>query len=349
MNRLIRAIQDGLVDLAPDENSGWYDYQVHALETLLVPERGQEGDKLLLSKAYKERLLEAFRTILTKQRELHVGQMDIPAAESAPPMPDEPTIVTPDISLEPTATYYLRSARALRFLETAVTAILGEADYATIALANGAPLTQALPEVAQLLYGLYFKVCDDLGMSPELLPDELAPNQIAQARADAESWLQAPGRDKTFAADVRYIVPVMADAGHTEVRYWMTTGIRLEKVKAEYVREPQFRLDGKVLENRYTQEYNGITLAPREFYLPVEEFAEATGPSTPYTREEFRALCDAAENREAIIRAVENDGARERHSFRYITASFVLAAFAVIAGYRRRKIRRITARAIGAP
>jgi hypothetical protein len=349
MNRLICcAIQEGNVDLMPNENSGWYDYQVHALETLLVPERGQEGDKLLLSKAYKERLLEAFRTILTKQRETHIGHLDSAPAGSAPPMPDEPTIVTPDISLEPTATFYLRSARALRFLETAVTAILGEADYATITLANGAPLTEALPEVAQLLYGLYFKVCDDLGMPPELLPDEITPEQIARARVDAENWLKAPGQDKTFAADIRYIVPVMADAGHTEVRYWMTTGIRLEKVKAEYVREPQFRLDGEVLRDRDTQEYNGITLAPREFYLPVEKFAEATGPSTPYTREEFRALCDAAGSREAVIRAVENGGPSNPVSRRVVLVVVAVLITGVLASSfaKARKRRRATSETI---
>ncbi len=348
MNRLIRAIQDGNVDLTPDENSGWYDYQVHALETLLVPERGQEGDKLLLSKAYKERLLEAFRTILTKQRELHVGHLYAEQSAESAPIPLEPTIVTPDISLEPTATYYLRSARALRFLENAVTAILGESDYATITLANGAPLTKALPEVAQLLYGLYFKVCDDIGMPLELLPDELTADQIAQARANANTWLEAPGQDKTFAADVRYIVPVMADAGHTEVRYWMTTGIRIEKVKAEYVREPQFRLNGEVLEDRYTQEYNGITLAPREFYLPVEEFAEATGPSTPYTREEFHALCDAAGNREAIIHAVENGGPSNPVSRRFVLfiVAILIAGVLTSSFAKGRKRRRVTSEAI---
>lgn len=337
MNRLIHAVRDGNVDLTPNENSGWYDYQIHALETLLVPERGQEGEKLMLSKAYKERLLEAFRTILTKQRETHLGHLDTAAEGSAAPMPVEPTLITPDISLEPTATTYLRSARALRFLETAVTAILGEADYAAISLANGETLKKALPETAQLLYGLYLQVCDDIGMPPELLPEELNPDQIAQARADAATWLQAPGSDKTFANDVRYMVPVMADAGHSDVRYWMTTGIRLEKVKAEYVREPQFRLNGEVLKDRGTQENKGITLAPREFYLPVEEFAEATGPSTPWTREEFRALCDAAGSREDIIRAVESGGARGWLPLVYTIAGLsILGGFAGVVAYRRR-------------
>jgi hypothetical protein len=140
----------------------------------------------------------------------------------------------------------------------------------------------------------------------------------------------------------------MADAGHTEVRYWMTTGIRLEKVKAEYVREPQFRLDGEVLRDRDTQEYNGITLAPREFYLPVEEFAEATGPSTPYTREEFRALCDAAGSREAVIRAVENGGPSNPVSRRVVLVVVAVLITGVLASSfaKARKRRRATSETI---
>ncbi|MBX3176634.1 MAG: hypothetical protein KF886_04680 [Candidatus Hydrogenedentes bacterium] len=302
MNRLIVAIRNGEVDLAPDEHSGWYDYQVHALETLLVPERGPEGEKLLLSKAFKERLIEAFRTILTKQRELHVGHLHrVRQGGTFRAME-----ISPELALEPTATHYLRSARALRFLETAVTAILGEPGYASITLAGGERLAEALPPVAQLLYGLYFQVCEDIGMAPELLAGELTPGEVAAARAQARDWLDNRGAEEVFAADVRYIVPVMANADTTEVRYWMTTGIRLLKVKAEYARPPRLRIDGELLPEDANPGFYGMAFGESEFYLPVEEFAEATGSSAPWTREEFRALCDRAGSHAAITRAVEN-------------------------------------------
>src|SRR5260370_34192493 len=50
MRELITAIRSGKVDLKPRKDGGWYDFQVHALETLLLPERGEETNKLLLTK-----------------------------------------------------------------------------------------------------------------------------------------------------------------------------------------------------------------------------------------------------------------------------------------------------------
>ena len=75
MRELVRRIRSGEVDLKPGPDSGWYDCQVYALETLLLPGKGQERDKLLLTKAYKKRMLEAFQALITKRRETHVRQL----------------------------------------------------------------------------------------------------------------------------------------------------------------------------------------------------------------------------------------------------------------------------------
>src|SRR5262249_46477905 len=47
MREFIKRIQSGAVDLRPNAASGWYEYQVYALETLLLPEKGEENKKLL--------------------------------------------------------------------------------------------------------------------------------------------------------------------------------------------------------------------------------------------------------------------------------------------------------------
>ncbi len=343
MNRIIRAIREGEVDLAPDAESGWYDYQVHALETLLLPERAQESDKLLLSRAYKERLIDAFRTMLTKQRELHLGFLFQP--DSA--VFQELATIAPDISVDPTATVYLRTARALRILQTAVTGILGEPAWDSIRLENGERLADALPQQVNLFYGLYLTVCDDLGMPPVFMPEELTPAQMDEAKSTAKAWLDTCQSDAIYSEDVRYIVPVITDMAHSEVRYWMTTGIRLLKVKAEYARPPRYRVDGRLISDDQNPNYEGIHLAPREFYLPVEEFAEATGPSTPYTREEFRALCDAAGSREAIIRQVENDRFANPvvHRFVLVIVAVLISGVVASSFARSRKRRRATAEA----
>ena len=76
---LIQAVRSGELDLAPGADAGWYDYQLYALETLLLPERGPESQNLLLTAGYKKKLIETFKSILTQTRETHVKQLDFGA------------------------------------------------------------------------------------------------------------------------------------------------------------------------------------------------------------------------------------------------------------------------------
>ena len=89
MRKLVKRIRSGEVDLTPRPNSGWYDQQVYALETLLLPGKGQEKDKLMLTRAYKKRLVEAFKALITKRLETHARQLEpIPlGCSSASPTP----------------------------------------------------------------------------------------------------------------------------------------------------------------------------------------------------------------------------------------------------------------------
>src|SRR5258707_570485 len=104
MNELVQAIRSGKVDLRPTADSGWYEYQVHALETLLLPEKGAEHNKLLLMKAYKKRMLEAFRATITKRRETHVRQLATPGLAGAAPLGGyfpPPEQIKPRLRVEP--------------------------------------------------------------------------------------------------------------------------------------------------------------------------------------------------------------------------------------------------------
>jgi hypothetical protein len=336
MNDLIRAIRSGALDLSPKEDSGWYDYQIHALETLLVPEKGQEGDKLLLTKKYKERLIEAFRTMLTKKRELHVKQVEIVATLGATRR-EGYVAISPDLSLEPTATYCLRTARGFRFVLDAVEALLGKDALDRIQLDEGGSLRQEGERMVRLYYGLYLQVCDDIGMKPQFMKDEITPDMLRAAQERAAAWLKQYPEEKSFKEDVRYVVPALANMSRTRVKYWMTTGIRLQKIKAYYVRGPRARLveegSGKVVADFSTESGVGevptvwwqYRLVPSEYFLPVEVFAEAEGPANPMTREEFRALCDRLGSKEAIIRAVEGRGGSARGLALFAAAAVVLA------------------------
>ncbi|HIJ66378.1 MAG TPA: hypothetical protein HPP77_10555, partial [Candidatus Hydrogenedentes bacterium] len=55
MAEFIRRVRSGEIDLAPDADDGWYQYQAYALEAMLMPAKAQEKDKLLLTAKYKKR------------------------------------------------------------------------------------------------------------------------------------------------------------------------------------------------------------------------------------------------------------------------------------------------------
>jgi len=319
MNELIKAIRSGSLDLTPDQQSGWYDYQIYALETLLVPEKGQEEDKLLLSKEYKERLIEAFKTMMTKKRELHIKKVElIPTAGIS--LGPRYLRISPDLSLEPTATYYLRTARGCRFILNSLEAVLGQETLDEVLITDDKTLPDEAKYTINLFYGLYFQVCEDIGMKPKLLDEELLEVDVAQAKQLASQWLMTYQNDNFVKQDVRYIVSALSNLQRTKVRYWMTVGVKLLKIKAEYVKKPRVLIlgnDSKI--NTTPQElpldkeegslpgYPGqYKYVPEEYFIPVEIFGEATGNPKPFTRDEFRQLCDKYKNKDDIIQAIES-------------------------------------------
>ncbi len=127
MREIILAIRSGKVDLTPRPESGWYDYQVYALETLLLPEKGEESNKLLLTKVYKKRMLEAFKALMTKRRETHSRTLPAPTSEPSayhPPLQH----VSPRLRVEPSPSYYLRTARSYAFLANFLELTVGAPD-----------------------------------------------------------------------------------------------------------------------------------------------------------------------------------------------------------------------------
>ncbi len=157
MHALIRAIRDGTVNLSPRPDSGWYDHQVYALETFLLPQRGEEHAKLLLTKAYKKRMLEAFAALITKRRETH--SRDLAAAKSAEPFLP-PVAIKPRLRVEPCPTYFLRMARSYDFLLNVLLASIGEKELASLhglkeGGERGKTLLEELRWMREFFYGLH--------------------------------------------------------------------------------------------------------------------------------------------------------------------------------------------------
>ncbi len=307
MDELIIAIRDGLLDLQPGENSGWYDYQSYALETLLLPERAPESEHLLLTKAYKKKLLETFKSIMTQNRETHVKQLEMGVSAK---LAMEPMSVDlyPLLPAEPFSTFYLRSARAYRFLADYLGAVLGTGFLKSVPRMRGPsqlskrPLSEDLGTKAELLYGLYYLTADAVGLEPALLEEETLEFNEGSCRTRAAAWLLDWRRDEDVLTDPRVMVPVQRDEITKETIYWAVIGVKAIKAKAEFVEgfEPRdIESDGYC----WTGEF-----APREYFLLTEAFAEVRLPSSapPPTRDELREICDKNDSVDEIVSALED-------------------------------------------
>jgi hypothetical protein len=305
MQELIRAIKSGEVDLAPSADSGWYEYQAFALETLVLPERGEEAFKLLRTARYKRRMLEAFAALITKRRETHIRQMDVAKAEAAPPPLEK---VAPRLRVEPHPTYYLRTARAYTFLQKFLHERVGREELATLhgLTAQGErtlDLAAELDEMRTLFFGLYLISCDDLGMRPSTTAEETG--DPAGAMAAAEKWLGQIATDPDLAADTRVIVPVYYDPLKGEMSVWATAGVRLVKLSAAYDSRflPSVR---PVADGGEWKKIDPYMLEPTNAVIAVDEFITCQIPTVkPLTREEFRKLCDEHKTKDKIIEALK--------------------------------------------
>ena len=308
MNELIRRIRSGEVDLAPSDTDGWYQYQVHALETLVLPSKGQEKDKLLLTAKYKKRLIEAFKALMTKRRETHARRTMMAGATLA----RQPEEVKPRLRLEPCATFYLRTARAYAFVQNVLTAAAGKERLAALhGLRKDGPRGPNLPEelqaVTQRFYGFYLVACEDIGMRPGFLEDE-SVDQPAAMKA-ALDWLAQCESDPDLACDTRVAVPIQIDPVADTTRIWATVGVRLARLEASYARPPKVRPTSNPKAEWHDVEPG--TLAASGYVIPVDEFAEIElKGSAALTRAELRAVCDEHKTKGAIVDALARGGRR---------------------------------------
>ena len=167
--KLIEEIKAGSIDLTPRENSGWYDYQTYSLESLILPEKFPEGKKLEFTESYRKELEELFKSLLALTRETHIKQLEIPlmvgAAYRQGPAEQKIRIdISPELTLEPLATYYLRRARSYNFIHSVLKDMLGENNLAKIhRLTASGPvkkdLSLELKEMEALFYRGGFNRC----------------------------------------------------------------------------------------------------------------------------------------------------------------------------------------------
>lgn len=304
MAEMIAAVSSGKVDLSPGKNDGWYQHQVFALETMLLPSKGQEEQKLLLNRSYKERLVEAFKALVTKRRETHVRGIDVAASSEAAPFNE--LGFRPRLRVEPCVTYYLRTARAYGFVQNFLASVAGDDTLAELhgLTANGtreSSLKDELESVRQRAYGCYLISCEDIGLRPELTEGELAdPGEAKQLALD---WLENLSSNPDLKCDTRVAVPIYHDPLKQTTRIWVTLGVRQAKLTATYARPPMVRNEAEP-DWKTPKSYQ---LNSGDFLIAVDEFAEVTIPGlTCPNREELRKLCDEKKTKEAIVGALQN-------------------------------------------
>lgn len=300
MKELVTRIRSGEIDLSPRDNSGWYDHQVYALETMLLPERGAEHNKLLLTKPYKKRMLEAFQALITKRRETHVRQLEAATAEAAPP--DE---FLPRLRVEPCPSYYLRTARSYAFLHDFLTSSLGPETLQTLhgLRQRGEQEQDLLAELQSqrdLFYGLYLLSCEDIGHKPTLNEGELADPDVCYTAA--EGWLGKIADEPDLAEDTRVAVPIYIDPLQGKTRLWVTLGVRLTQLDTRFVKAPRIKPASGEGDWQPVEDWK---LADAPFLISVDEFAEVEVPTlSPPNREELRKLCDKHKTKEKIVEAL---------------------------------------------
>ena len=208
LREVIQAVRGGEIDLRPGHDSGWYDWQTWALETLVATERAEEAGRVVLEDSYRAHLEDLFRAALALGRETHVKQLEtIPIGAALSP----PLEIAPHLRLEPLVTHYARRAEGYRYIRGALRELLGESTLDTLFRlrpdgASELPLSVELDFMVALFDGAADVARLELGMSAKGATDEFV------------RWMKSRGGDPDLTSDLRSMVPVTTTSGAVEPR-----------------------------------------------------------------------------------------------------------------------------------
>jgi hypothetical protein len=302
MDAMIQKVQAGEIDLTPGADSGWYAHQVYALEPFVLPERMPEAKKLRYGKRYKKELVDLFKATLALTRETHIKQLEIPLAGAAAPRPA--LKIFPELAAEPVATFYLRRARAYRFVRQLLKSTFGEdaligAYRQTASLGAKKPLYQELLDMEALFYGVYLIVAEELGM-------EVASNREADSvrgnladKTLAGKWLRSYADDPDVGTDNRMMVPVFYDAQRKKTKVWVVMGYSVKPLSIWFEQIPEATItnaQGKPA--KADLDFEGTE---KSLIYPVSAEMYV---SKLLDRSEFRTLCDRHKTQSAILKAL---------------------------------------------
>jgi hypothetical protein len=304
-DEMIRRIRSRELDLAPGDESGWYDYQTWALEALVTPERMPEGERLHLDEEYRKLLVELFKGLLTLTRETHVKQLEISVAGLAVPHREVYIDIAPALSAEPLVTFYLRRALGYRYIRGVLEDTFGPHELERLyRLTEAGPvhmsLSAELTGIETLFLGAHVSVSRELGLvSDPATGSDASANEAADRFA---AWLRELESDPDLNLDLRAMVPVFYDVERRKPKVWAFLGWARRPITVSFARPPQATIyDSK---GRLLLDHPPIRWDALHADLPYPVSAELYVDRI-LDRHEFRKLCDSCGTRSEILRHLD--------------------------------------------
>lgn len=308
MDELIKKIKSGSIDITPKKNSGWYDYQTYSIEPLIVPDKFQEAEKLKLSEEYREELLNFARSLLALMRETHIEELEEDEGTSEDGDEEITVEITPELSIEPLISYYLRRAESYGFIHKVLSDAFGKESLKEIhrLTPNGSVeknLEEELVYMETLFYGAAELASLELGFHLKL-PDKYTPPESKEKSLEIiKEWLKYTGKDPDIYRDTRMMVPIFYDIDKNKIKVWALLGYEEKDLYIYFNKAPEvtiFDKNGKKIE---LDEWNLYFIGTsKSIIYPV--FAEVYVDKI-LNRQEFRELCDKYKTRSEIIEALQ--------------------------------------------
>jgi len=297
MEETVNRLREGSLDLSPNANSGWYDYGIWSIVPLAVPEQMPEATKLQCGDKYRELLSELFKSVYALSSETHIKQLGVSLGKARAAGDAASITVSPEISIEPAPSFYLRRAFHYRFIRGLLESTMGKESLAEQHRLSeigpiGTHLQDELGFMEMLFYGAHVVSCRELGMPAKEWPDAIAS---AEQCVESFTWFASHmNGDPDLGADMRMMVPVAFDAGTGRIKTWMFLGWRSASIEFDYVQPPEVVSVPNPMLN-----FKSLT---RETFIPV--FGEAQ-VKTLLSRDEFRRHCSQFQSAAEIIAGLQ--------------------------------------------
>lgn len=243
-----------------------------------------------------------FKALLALTRETHIKQLEIPMVGAA--MPRHPPIrISPDLSVEPLPTYYLRRARSYQFVREVLQQAFGpEALPKLRRLTAAGPVNLSLASeltlMEALFHGAYLRSCEEIGMKPD--PDSGNPRDANRHRAVLGAWLVTLRQDPDLGKDIRMMVPIFYDIKRHQTKVWAVLGVASKPLNVSYTKSPTVKevkgpggarvKPGDVDLQFVSQDTKLAYIVSAEIYV-----------NRLLNRTEFRHLCDQKKTFKAIV------------------------------------------------